>query len=177
MHEVDLSENNFKDFETTTRSSVCALDWDISFHDDDNDGCRNVRVQVNGLTGDCADCTITSYDLSLNSNDVITTYDKATQTWPSTGILPIGQWSLDLTINRFRYKGVPGNLTTLLSTITYTSSAQNMFLVKLGNGEIVDFNFVHGIAYDVELCANMTIDCNGSATTMSFCELIDLGCS
>ena len=137
MHEVDLSENNFKDYESITRSSVCDLDWDVSFHDDDNDGCRNVRIQVNGLTGDCAGCTITSYNLSLNSNDVITTYDETTQTWGSAGLLTLGNWALDPSISRYRYSNLDGNNNTLLSSFSYTSSAQNMSLVTLGNGEVV----------------------------------------
>ncbi|MFT6333580.1 MAG: hypothetical protein ACJATI_000307 [Halioglobus sp.] len=69
------------DQEINTRSSTCDLDWGISYNNDDNDGCRDVAIQVNGLIGECENCEILAYALLLNTNDVMQHVDSGTGTF------------------------------------------------------------------------------------------------
>jgi hypothetical protein len=163
------------DQEINTRSSTCDLDWGISYNNDDNDGCRDVAIQVNGLIGECENCEILAYALLLNTNDVMQHVDSGTGTFIPLGTIEIGNWENfqgNLRWNNLILQVFPHPN----PSIVYTSSTQNQSLLNLGTGEIVDFDYNVGTYTDVELCAEMRINCGNGIETHTFCQLIDLHC-
>ncbi|MFT6336387.1 MAG: hypothetical protein ACJATI_003146 [Halioglobus sp.] len=171
--EHDISMENVLEQEINTRSSICDLDWGITYNNDDNDACRNVAIQVNGLTGDCANCEVLGYKLWLNTNNVIAYYDD-NGNLVTPGPILIGSWS-KAGISSYTFTREIFNTFPTVG-FEYSSSTQFTSLANLASGEITDFDYLLGTNSDVELCAQMFIDCGSGPETHSFCQLVDLNC-
>lgn len=158
-------DNQDVNMEISTRSD-CELDWDVSYHNDDDDFCRNVRIQVNGLMGsDCDDCEIRAYTLTLNRDESVV----------GMGKIKLGSWAYVEEYNKFVYSK-SYNAVTPNPFVSYNTFAHLQSLAELGSGEVVEFDFLAGAFNDVPLCVEMLVRCDDGYKTLLFCDLVDLLC-
>jgi len=158
MPEKDVFQT--QDFSTELESrSMCGLDWTISYHNIDDDFCTNVVTRIDGLTGECADCEIQEYTLTLDPENLFDLQNVITYTQRQSEKFI---WHATLSDPRFPY--------------FYHSVVYNYDNFELGNGESIDFDVHNSFNKDVPLCIELTIECAEEESTVEFCELVDIKC-
>ena len=164
MIQKDPIQNQEISTELESRS-MCDLDWTIDYHNNDGDFCTNVLVQINGLTGECADCVIDDYVIVLD---------------PEGTIEDLGP----VTVGEYRRFSLPGGVSgyafvgyeSVDWSDIYRANISNFFGIQLGKGEIIDIDFHTDYAEDVPLCVAVTMVCDNMESTFEVCENVSLKC-